>query len=191
MGVTLGDLHPVTILVDPQCAAEWAPVLLVSWPPPCRYWSTSTFSTQSVQELSTQIFPIAMVSLDSAFAAPETCNGVHDERSDVYSLGAILYLLLTRYAPVTAMQRMRAGQYTVSNGKQGGRGLSGGSSSSECKELIPPHLFNRHIPLALEQVVVRALSLDAANRYTSVAALLEALESVNLGRNLGQTALAR
>jgi hypothetical protein len=188
MGVTLGDLHPATILVDPQCAAEWAPVLLVSWPPPCRYCSTSTFSTQSVQKLSIQIFPIAKISLDNAFAAPETYNGLHDERSDVYSLGAILYLLLTRYAPVTAMQRTRAGQDTVSNGNQGEHGLSGGSSSSECKELIPPQLFNRHIPLALEQVVVRALSLNPVGRYATVAALLEALESVYLERNLGQAA---
>jgi len=180
MGVTLGDLHPATILVDPQCAAEWAPVLLVSWPPSCQYWSR--------QELATQIFPIAMNSANNAFAAPEINDGVHDERSDVYSLGAILYLLLTRYAPVTAMQRMRAGKYTVSNGNQGERGLSGGSSSSDCKELIPPHLFNRHIPLALEQVVVRALALNPIGRYATVAALLEALESVYLERNLGQAA---
>ncbi|HEX9133023.1 MAG TPA: hypothetical protein VF844_12090, partial [Ktedonobacteraceae bacterium] len=177
MGVTLGDLHPATILVDPQSAAEWAPVLLVCWPPPSRFWSTSTSSTQSVQELSAQVFPIARVSADNAFAAPETFNDTHDERSDVYSLGAILYLLLTRYAPVTAMQRMRAGQHTVSNEKQGERGLSGGSFVSECKELIPPHLFNRHITLTLEQVVVRALSLNPIDRYSSVAALLEALES--------------
>ena len=178
MGVTLGDLHPATILVDSQSAAEWAPVLLVSWPPPSRFWSTSTFSTQSVQELSAQVFPIANVSADNAFAAPETFNGAHDERSDVYSLGAILYLLLTRYAPVAAMQRMHAGQYPVSNGKQGERGLSGGNFASECRELIPPHLFNRHIPLALEQVVVRALSINPVDRYSSVAALLEALEPV-------------
>ena len=178
MGVTLGDLHPATVLVDPQCAAEWAPVLLVSWPPSCQYWSSSTFNTQSVQELATQIFPIATDSANNAFAAPEINDGVHDERSDVYSLGAILYLLLTRYAPVTAMQRISVGQYTVSNGTQGERELSGGSSSSECKELIPPHLFNRHIPPALEQVVVRALSLNPVDRYSSVPALLEVLEAI-------------
>jgi Protein kinase domain len=172
MGVTLGDLHPATILVDPQSAAEWAPVLLVSWPPPSRFWSTSTFSSQSVQELSTQVFPIAEVSVDNAFAAPEIFNGGYDERSDVYSLGAILYLLLTRYAPVAALQRMRAEQTKVSNGKQEQRSQGGGGGI----ELIPPHLFNRHIPLALEQVVVRALSLNPVDRYSSVAALLEALQ---------------
>jgi hypothetical protein len=189
MGVTIGDLHPATILVDPQSAAEWAPVLLVSWPPTLLFWSASSCSDKPVQELPAHIFPIAINSTHNTFAAPEIFNGVYDERSDVYSLGAIFYMLLTRYAPVAAMQRMRAGQHTVSNGMQGERGLSGGSFASECKELIPPHLFNRHIPLALEQVVVHALSLDAANRYSSVAALLEALESINLGRNPGQTAL--
>jgi hypothetical protein len=68
-GVTLGDLHPATLLVDPQGAADWAPVLLVSWPPPCQFWPTSTFNSHSVQELSTQIFPIAMVSTGNVFAA--------------------------------------------------------------------------------------------------------------------------
>ncbi len=181
MGVTLGDLHPATILVDLQSATEWAPVLLISWPPPARFWPTSTFSSQAVQRLSTQIFPIARISTDNAFAAPETYSGAYDDRSDVYSLGAILYLLLTRYAPVTASPMVRAGQNTISNRKQGEGGLSTGGvrCAAEYKELIPPHLFNRHIPLELEQVVVRTLSLNPNDRYASVDALLEALVSVD------------
>jgi hypothetical protein len=150
MGAILGDLNPGMILVDAESAAEWAPVMLISWPPPSQFWSDS-----SNRALPRQVFPIAESSPGDAFAAPETLNGMYDERSDVYSLGAILYLLLTRYTPAPASLR----------------------------ELLPPHLFNYRISAELEQVVMRALSLDAADRYPSVYALLEALESIDLGKS--------
>jgi hypothetical protein len=150
MGAILGDLNPGMILVDAESAAEWAPVMLISWPPPSQFWSDS-----SNRALPRQVFPIAENSPGNAFAAPETLNGMYDERSDVYSLGAILYLLLTRYTPAPASLR----------------------------ELLPPHLFNYRISAELEQVVMRALSLDAADRYPSVYALLEALESIDLEKS--------
>jgi serine/threonine protein kinase len=150
MGAILGDLNPGTVLVDAESAAEWAPVMLISWPPPSQFWSDS-----SNRALPRQVFPIAESSPGNAFAAPETLNGMYDERSDVYSLGAILYLLLTRYTPAPASLR----------------------------ELLPPHLFNYRISAELEQVVMRALSLDAADRYPSVYALLEALESIDLEKS--------
>ena len=150
MGAILGDLNPGMILVDAESAAEWAPVMLISWPPPSQFWSDS-----SNRALPRQVFPIAESSPGNAFAAPETLNGMYDERSDVYSLGAILYLLLTRYTPAPASLR----------------------------ELLPPHLFNYRISAELEQVVMRALSLDAADRYPSVYALLEALESIDLEKS--------
>ena len=150
MGAILGDLNPSTVLVDAESAAEWAPVMLISWPPPSQFWSDS-----SNRALPGQVFPIAERSPGNAFAAPETLNGMYDERSDVYSLGAILYLLLTRYTPAPASLR----------------------------ELLPPHLFNYRISAELEQVVMRALSLDAADRYPSVYALLEALESIDLEKS--------
>jgi len=150
MGAILGDLNPGTVLVDAESAAEWAPVMLISWPPPSQFWSDS-----SNRALPRQVFPIAENSPGNAFAAPETLNGMYDERSDVYSLGAILYLLLTRYTPAPASLR----------------------------ELLPPHLFNYRISAELEQVVIRALSLDAADRYPSVYALLEALESIDLEKS--------
>jgi len=150
MGAILGDLNPGTVLVDAESAAEWAPVMLISWPPPSQFWSDS-----SNRALPGQVFPIAESSPGNAFAAPETLNGIYDERSDVYSLGAILYLLLTRYKPAPASLR----------------------------ELLPPHLFNYRISAELEQVVMRALSLDATDRYPSVYALLEALESIDLEKS--------
>jgi hypothetical protein len=150
MGAILGDLNPGTVLVDAESAAEWAPVMLISWPPPSQFWSDP-----SNRALPGQVFPIAESSPGNAFAAPETLNGMYDERSDVYSLGAILYLLLTRYPPAPALLR----------------------------ELLPPHLFNYRISAELEQVVMRALSLDAADRYPLVYALLEALESIDLEKS--------
>src|SRR5258708_39324297 len=51
------------------------------------------------------------------------------------------------------------------------------------KNFPPPHLFNYRISAELEQVVMRALSLDATDRYPSVYALLEALESIDLEKS--------
>ncbi len=205
MGVTLGDLNPATVLVDPQGTAEWAPVLLVSWPPPSQFWqaaatSTSISANRSIHELSAQIFPIAKDFAGNAFTAPETFDGVYDERSDVYSLGAMLYLLLTRYAPTVAPQRLRAeqtGQTANSIKKQGERGIaslrfgSGPLHSADGITLIPPRLFNNQISAELEQVVVRALSLDASSRYSSVVELLGALEAVNPETDFSEVFLAK
>jgi hypothetical protein len=56
----------------------------------------------------------------------------------------------------------------------------GAFDTSDCLELIAPHLLYHHIPELLEQIVVRALELDPARRYPSVFALVEALEAAEL-----------
>jgi hypothetical protein len=47
-------------------------------------------------------------------------------------------------------------------------------------ELIPPHLFNHRIPVALEHILLRALALNPAERYPTAFDLVEALEAVEL-----------
>ncbi|HVB23820.1 MAG TPA: hypothetical protein VNG51_17925 [Ktedonobacteraceae bacterium] len=158
LGLVLGDLDPNTVLVDEHGPAEWPPVLLVSWPPAPQFWYASSTQHDLIATWS-QIFPLASPTVStSAFAAPETLEAKCDERSDVYSLGAILYLLLTRYAPIAVPHR----QHTDSI------------------ELIPPRFFNAKIPTPLEQVLICALSLEPAQRYPTVFALIEALEQIEM-----------
>lgn len=174
-GIVPGVMDPSTILVDREGAAEWSPVLLISWPPAPRFWPISS-TPFSAKEFSVRLFPIVQDTPYSAFVAPEIIEGIWDELSDVYSLGALLYLLLTRYAPVAAARReTTASAQTALEGQSGVL-----PDEAEAIELIPPHLFNSSIPPVLEQIVLRALSLDVKLRYPSAVTLLEALEGVEL-----------
>ncbi|HEV2580319.1 MAG TPA: hypothetical protein VGT44_05655, partial [Ktedonobacteraceae bacterium] len=177
MGVTLGDLDPATILVNSGGPSSWAPVLLVSWPPAQQFWDGS-------REEYARIFPIAESLSENAFAAPETLAGQADERSDVYSLGALLYLFFTRYAPASAALRQPVER---SASQQSGHlprlhnGLYNGSAfeAHSGMALVPPHLFNSLISPRLEALLLRALALAQAERFPTVFALVEALESLD------------
>lgn len=172
LGVVLCDLNPAIVLVGREVAAEWAPILLVCWPPAPQFWP-ATQSVSSVADEHRQVFPIAMNSATNAFAAPETLKGIGDERSDVYSLGAILYLLLTHYAPASAVLRQRCSAM-LSFAHSG----ASGSALLESLELISPYLFDGGIPPMLENVLMRALAFDPGERYASAFEFAEALEAI-------------
>ncbi len=183
-GVISGDLDPNTVLVDGKGVAAWSPVLLASWPPPTQFWPVSA-TVSSKTEQCDQIFPIAMKTTNNAFVAPEVIQGGCDERSDVYSLGALLYLLCTHYAPAAAMRRGYAELVGAYVGCQGTGSANDARSygsdplySSEGLALIPPRLLNRELPPALEDVLLRALAFDPSERYPSAFALAEALENL-------------
>lgn len=93
----------------------------------------------------------------------------------MYSLGALLYLLLTEYAPTSALLRQRCSAISHFAYTE-----PGGSALLESIELIPPRLLNSRLPTALENIVVRALALDPAARYTSVFEFTEILEAIDL-----------
>lgn len=109
------------------------------------------------------VFP----TFESAFAAPELVERACDERADVYALGAVLYLLLTGYAPASALRRLASNL-----------NLHGTSHNSCELELIPPRLLASHMPPMLEDTLLRCLALDPAERYPTVFSLIETLEAV-------------
>ena len=167
LGVVLGDLDPGTILVSGKGETTRSSVLLASWPPPPLFWPAASTELSAVAQYQ-QVFPIAIMDIDNVFLAPEMMVGVCDERADVYSLGALLYLLCTHYAPAGALRRQYAALSDHADRLYWSEGMA----------LIPPRLLNNRLPSTLERVLLRALALDPAQRYPSAFALVEALESL-------------
>ena len=94
-----------------------------------------------------------------AFMSPEQAAGTAevDPRSDIYSLGAVAYFLLTGQAPFvrsTSVQTMAA---------------------HLAEPLVPPRLLCSDIPKDLEGVILRCLAKEANQRYADIAAVEEAL----------------
>ena len=111
-----------------------------------------------------------------AYMPPEQASGQHDEvtiRSDVYSLGAILYELLTRRAP-----------------------FEGESAIDVLMKVIndrppDPRTLNPDVPLDLETICLKCLEKDRSRRYETAQDVADDLRSFLRGdpvvaRPLGQ-----
>ena len=100
------------------------------------------------------------------YIAPEQIAGVRsDYRSDIFSIGVILYELLTGELPFGNPQTM------------------GGLRKRMWAEAFPPRAIRKEIPRWLQEVVLRCLEARADDRYQSATQLRQALrepESVRL-----------
>src|SRR6185436_17039952 len=88
-----------------------------------------------------------------AYMAPEQSRGeteLLDQRSDIYSLGAILYLLLSRRPPYDSGDEMTRAT--------GGREASG-------RHPTRPRQIDPKIPRAIEAVCLKAKSENREERY--------------------------
>jgi eukaryotic-like serine/threonine-protein kinase len=83
------------------------------------------------------------------FIAPEILEGQVDERSEIYSVGILLYQMLTGYVPFD------------------------GPSDQICMhhwktQPMAPSLLNPSLPRPVERVILRALEKDPRHRYQSI-----------------------
>jgi len=142
------DLKPANILITPKGHAKVLDFGLAKWLKPGEEL-TADHKTDSLTAAGTL-----------PYMSPEQAAGKSglDPRSDIYSLGAVAYFLLTGQPPFvreTAMQVLMAHVY----------------------EQVPPLAELRpDVPPDLAAVVLRCLEKDPARRFPSVEALDEALE---------------
>jgi eukaryotic-like serine/threonine-protein kinase len=91
------------------------------------------------------------------YMAPERFDGWSDPRSDVYALGATLYELLTLRPPFRESDRVKLIEQVLH------------------EEPLPPHRLDRRIPRDLETIVLKALSKEPGQRYTTAEQMAEDL----------------
>ncbi|MCB1276872.1 protein kinase [Prosthecobacter sp.] len=114
-----------------------------------------------------------------------------DERSDIFSLGGILYAILTLRPPVEGkdvwevLEKVQMANITEPTkfGATTGKGDAKAKSHVlEAKKITPlPHMPGGRVPHALSSVAMKALTLDKAKRYQNVAAFSADIEKYQGG----------
>jgi tRNA A-37 threonylcarbamoyl transferase component Bud32 len=101
------------------------------------------------------------------FMSPEQASGEEgvDARSDIYSLGAVIYYILTGQPPFNSDNPLKM---MIAHASQ---------------EVVPPSRLNPDIPRELEEIVLRCLEKDPEHRYQDVASLRAALRELVFDEN--------
>ena len=154
-GIVIGDLDPDAIVLGYD-DYEGQPMLMVSWLP---------LQIRALLPRTGEGEPASASTEATGFSAPETLLGKVEAVSDVYSLGAILYLLLTGATPDNAMQRMQ-------------------------HPLRSPRELNSRVSSDIDAIIMRALSFEWSERFPSAQALGEALSHQRVSQPLKGQATA-
>jgi serine/threonine protein kinase len=143
--VTIGGLDPYSVILNGE-TMDAQPGLMISW---------------LIPGVGALLPPKTTTPAFSYFMAPEALQGDGDARSDIYSLGAIYYLLLTGMPPEE-------------------------SSLRQYKRLRTPHEINPRMSLHVSESVMQALAVEPNERFQTAAAFSEALRNPRYRRPVSQ-----
>jgi serine/threonine protein kinase len=114
---------------------------------------------------NTHLTGTGMVVGTPRYISPEQGMGRNvDHRSDIYSLGATLYELLTRQVPFDGETPMAIMMKHINS------------------PLIPPYMINPKVPSDLNEIVIRMMAKDPKDRYQDYEPLIRDLESAKIHR---------
>ncbi len=143
LGVIHRDVKPGNIMLTTDGTVKVADFGIA------RAWIHSTDLTQTGSIIGT-----------ATYFSPEQAQGRSaDRRSDIYSLGVVLYEMLVGRPPFQGETPMAVAYQHVST------------------EVPPPSSQNREIPPELDTIVLRALAKDPDSRYQDTESLLRDLEA--------------
>jgi serine/threonine-protein kinase len=92
------------------------------------------------------------------YFSPEQARGSYtDEKSDIYSLGIVMYELLTGRVPFDGESPVAVAIKHIQ------------------EQPIPPRNINKSIPIALQSIVLKAISKEQSSRYPSATSMLKDL----------------
>jgi len=151
-GVLHGDLRPDTIFVTAKGSAKISDFGM-------GYWTNGGAVRADAAE-SPDRLPSESVAVLAYMSPEQALGGAVDSRTDVFSMGTLIYELVTGRNPFAAAT---AGA-TVVNVIQG--------------KVEPPSVVNPNVPKELDPVLARALTPDIENRQQSAAALAAELRSI-------------
>jgi serine/threonine-protein kinase len=119
--------------------------------------------------------PDGLITGSPLFMSPEQAAGsvVVDPRTDIYSLGAVAYYLLTGRPPFVGH---RVVELLAAHARE---------------EPVPPSQHNPEVPCDLEQVTRKCLEKDPADRFQSMSALTDALLACEAAGRWSRTQAAR
>jgi len=143
MGVIHRDIKPSNVLMDDQGDTY-----------------LSDFGLARMMEPSQKLTASGVGLGTPAYMSPEQGQGVKiDHRSDIYSLGIILYEMATGHVPYEAETPMAVVLKHITD------------------QLPLPHTINPNVPEQVERVILKALAKDPANRYQTAGEMVQALNS--------------
>lgn len=123
-------------------------------------------------EAEQQMTQTGMVIGTAAYLSPEQAQGnAVDARSDVYSLGCVLYEMLTGQAPFTGDTPLAIAYKHVREDPQ------------------PPSALNPDVPPSLDAITMKALAKNADNRFANAAEMREDLDRFLSGQKVTATPL--